>query len=100
MNTVLILLIIIIMSLTYSVTSLYEGFMPANCTMQGYPGRFCVNAPSEHDLPPVCPPGNGITIGRGGLPMCLPYALDNSTWKPVSTVLGKMNHVSILSEYQ
>lgn len=100
MNTVLILLIIFIMSICHSLTPLYEGFMPANCTMQGYPGSFCANAPSEHDLPPVCPPGNGMTTGRGGLPMCLPFAVDNSTWKPVSTVLGKMNPVPILLNYQ
>ena len=99
MNTVLILLIIFIMSICHSLTPLYEGFMPANCTMQGYPGRFCVNAPSEHNLPPVCPPGNGMTTTPDDIPTCLPFAVHNNTWKPVSTVLGKMNPVPILSRY-
>ena len=99
MNSILILLIVLMMMLCYFNTPYYEGFMPANCTMQGYPGRFCVNAPSEHDLPPVCPPGNGMTTGRGNQPMCLPYAVNNTTWKPVSTVLGKTNPAPISSEY-
>lgn len=99
MNSILILLIVLMMMLCYFNTPYYEGFMPANCTMQGYPGRFCVNAPSEHDLPPVCPPGNGMTTGRGNQPMCLPFAVNNSTWKPVSTVLGKTNPAPISSRY-
>ena len=99
MNLILILLVITIMIICHSYTPYYEGFMPANCTMQGYPGAFCVNAPSEHDLPPVCPPGNGMTTGRGGIPMCLPYAVNNTTWKPVSTVLGKTNPAPISSRY-
>ena len=99
MNSILILLIVLMMMLCYFNTPYYEGFMPANCTMQGYPGRFCVNAPSEHGLPPVCPPGNGMTTGRGNQPMCLPFAVNNSTWKPVSTVLGKTNPAPISSRY-
>ena len=84
MKTIAILLVVIIIVICLFNQPQIEPMMPANCTKQGYPGSFCLDSPTELDLPPVCPPGQGITK-HDSVEYCLPFAVNNNTWKPANT---------------